>query len=49
MRDEGGVEKELDVSNADDFGAAVLPLGPFGVLTRPHHEEERKDCQLCDR
>ena len=36
MRDEGVIEKTSDVSNADDFGAAVLPLGHFGVLAQPH-------------
>ena len=45
MCDEGIVEKESDVSNADEFGAAVL----FGVLTQPHRKEERKDHQLCNR
>ena len=32
MCDKGVVEKELDISNTDDFGAAVLSLGQFGVL-----------------
>ena len=32
MRNEGVVEEESDVSHGDDFGAAVLPLGHFGVL-----------------
>ena len=49
MCNEGIVEKESDVSNADDFGAAVLLLGQFGVLAQPHRKEERKDRQFCDR
>ena len=43
MCDEGVVEKKSDISNADDFGAAVLPLGQFGVLAQPHCEEEHND------
>ena len=47
MCNEGIVEKELDVSNADDFAAAVLPLGHFGVLAQPHRKEEHNGRQLC--
>ena len=49
MCNEGIFEKELDVSNTDDFGAAVSPLGHFGVFAQPHHKEEREDLQMCDR
>ena len=49
MNNKGVVAEKLDISNTDDFGAAVLPLGYSSLLARPYCKEECKDRQLCDR
>ena len=48
MCNEGIIEEELDISNADDFGVAVPLLGHFDVLAQSHCKEERNERQLCN-